>query len=251
MKNNVLFLILLLLIVTQAGFSQVAINTTGAGPDPSAILDVNAPDKGLLIPRVSLNSIADNITPVNNPAIGLLVYNTGGNMTPGIYIWNGQNWASLATLEQVLDALPPEGGSGIYGEMFEYHAIGSYSVISIPDDGTYVQWTTAVQGDVNGMSFGSSTLLIENEGMYSVSFNSVVQFPSAGKIVDVALFVNGIRQDDLHGRNWIKEAGKADNISFCGMIRLELNDVVSIWFTSSKKGTIRLEIANLSLAKID
>lgn len=251
MKNNVLFLILLLLIATQAGFSQVAINTTGAVPDPSAILDVNAPDKGLLIPRVSLNSIADNITPVNNPAIGLLVYNTGGNMPPGIYIWNGQNWASLATLEQVLDALPPEGGSGIYGEMFEYHAIGSYSNIIIQSRCAWVPWITASQGDISGMSYASSTFTVENSGIYSVTFNSVVQLPTYGKIVEAALFINGSRQDDMHARTWFKESGKAHNLSFSGIITLAADDVVSVRYSMNDNGTIRLEIANLSLTKID
>ena len=37
--------------------AQVGIGTTD--PDPSAILDMNAPDKGILIPRVALSNISD------------------------------------------------------------------------------------------------------------------------------------------------------------------------------------------------
>jgi len=233
-----MFSILLLLLSVQAGFSQIAINTSGASADPSAMLDVNATDKGLLIPRVSLNSLSDSLLPVNNPATGLIVYNTGENMTPGIYMWNGQKWASLVNL-------------GIFGEMFEYHCSGSYSNLYIPCSGTYVQWTTATEGDDSGVSFASSGLIIENEGMYGVAFNTVVQLPYSGKTVDIALFVNGNRQDDLHSRAWFKEGGKTQNISFSGIIGLAGDDVVTVRYTKNDDGTIRVEIANLSLTKID
>jgi len=245
---------ILLLVSSQAGFSQVAINTSGLIADPSAILDVYATDKGLLIPRVSLNGIADNTYPVNNPAIGLLVFNMEGNdLTPGIYIWNGMNWASLPTMEEVQNALPGPTGSNVFGEMFEYNAIGSYSIISIPANGTYIAWNTATLGNISGMSFNdaSSTLIAENSGIYSVAFNAVIQLPTGGKIVDVALFVNETRQDDLHGRAWINEADKPQDISFSGIITLYADDIVGIRYTTDHNGTIRVEIANLSLTKID
>ena len=252
MKNSLMFSILLLLVLTQAGFSQVAINTTGTSADPSAMLDINAANKGLLIPRVSLSGIANNIEPVSNPATGLLVYNMEGNdLTPGIYMWTGMNWSSMATLEQVHNAMPDPSGSGIFGEMHEYNAIGSWSNISIPSSGSFVMWSTASQGDISGMSCSSSSFIIENSGMYSVSFSSVVQLPAGGKIVDAALFVNGSRQDDLHGRTWFKEGGKAQGISFSGLKALEADNVVDVRYTMNDDEVIRIEIANLSLTKID
>lgn len=245
-----MFSILLLLISSQAGFSQVAINTTGATSDPSAVLDVNASNKGLLIPRVSLNSIADNLTPVNNPAVGLLVYNTGGNMTPGIYIWNGQSWSSLATLEQVVNLEPDVNNAGTFGEMFEYHSIGTYSNISVPSPGVWVPWVTASQGDSSGIGYSSSSLIIENTGVYRVAFNTSALMPG-GRIVETALFVNGIRQDDLHGRVWLKDGLKSHDISFSGLIALTADEVVTVGFTLDDDGVIKLETANLSLTRID
>ena len=44
-------------------------------PDPSAVLHINATDKGLLIPRVTLSGLND-VTTVATPANGLLVFNT-------------------------------------------------------------------------------------------------------------------------------------------------------------------------------
>ncbi len=65
----------------------VAVNTDGSNPDASAILDVKATNKGMLVPRVSQTSA------VSNPATGLLVYQTGG--TPGFYYYNGSIWVYI------------------------------------------------------------------------------------------------------------------------------------------------------------
>ena len=46
----------------------VSINSTGTPPDPKAMLDVSASDKGILIPRISMLML-----PASPPA-GLLVY---------------------------------------------------------------------------------------------------------------------------------------------------------------------------------
>lgn len=65
----------------QLAFSQnVAINTNGASPDQSAMLDIVNSSKGMLIPRVSLSSTSDAAT-IANPATSLLVYNTNTSIT--------------------------------------------------------------------------------------------------------------------------------------------------------------------------
>lgn len=75
---------------------NIGINGTGAAPAASALLDVSAPDKGLLIPRVALTSTAD-VTTIASPATSLLVYNTAtvSNVSPGFYFWNGSAWTRL------------------------------------------------------------------------------------------------------------------------------------------------------------
>lgn len=79
-------------------FAQnVGINSTAATPDPSAMLDVVASDKGVLIPRVALTSILV-AAPVTSPLTSLLVYNTAtagtspNDVVPGYYYWNGTQW---------------------------------------------------------------------------------------------------------------------------------------------------------------
>lgn len=84
------------LIVSRVLYCQVAINTTGVTPHSSAVLDLQTTDKGLLIPRVSLIQTT-NSSPVNNPAVSLLIYNTAtvNDVTPGFYYWNGNAWVRL------------------------------------------------------------------------------------------------------------------------------------------------------------
>src|SRR4051812_14710257 len=67
--------------------AQVAINTDGSAPDASAMLDVKATNKGMLIPRVALTGS------VTSPVNGLLVYQTGG--TAGFYYYNGSVWVYI------------------------------------------------------------------------------------------------------------------------------------------------------------
>lgn len=62
-------------------------------PDVSAVLDIQSVDKGLLIPRLTL----DQRNAINNPANGLMVYQT--NETSGFYFFNGKKWAPLSVNE--------------------------------------------------------------------------------------------------------------------------------------------------------
>jgi hypothetical protein len=250
MKNNIVLLFLILFISSPSLMAQVSVNSSGASPDPSAMLDVNAPNKGVLIPRVVLNAVSDNINPVNNPAPGLMVYNTGGNLAAGLYIWSGSNWSVLATMENVINAIPPSQ-PGVYGEIHEYYASGSSVTVNVSTSGVYAPWTTGDEGDVSGMTFNNSTLIIEQDGVYHADFNASVK-AGGGKVIDAALFVNGVRQDDMHTRTWGKEGGKSYTLSFSGIIALEGDDVVSVRFTfQNGTGSIDLEMANLNLQKID
>ncbi len=95
MKKLIIFCFLSL---GYSGFAQnVGINGTAATPDPSAMLDVDATDRGMLVPRVALTSIL-LATPITSPLTSLLVYNTAtagaspNNVIPGYYYWDGTKW---------------------------------------------------------------------------------------------------------------------------------------------------------------
>lgn len=76
MKKSVFLLTLSTTLLTTFSFSQnIAINSSGALPDTSAMLDVSSTVKGILVPRVTTTQ--QNAIPL--PAKGLIVYNTSTN----------------------------------------------------------------------------------------------------------------------------------------------------------------------------
>ena len=103
MKTKILLSILFLLTVNTLVLAQnVGINTSGLMPDASAMLDVSATNKGLLIPRIPLTGTTDAVT-IPSPATSMLVYNTAtagsapNNVSPGYYYWNGTSWVGFVT----------------------------------------------------------------------------------------------------------------------------------------------------------
>ena len=63
--------------------AQLAINGTGAAPDPHAMLDVSSTTKGLLVPRTTAAQLAAIAAPAN----GLIVYQTN-NPGKGLYYYD-------------------------------------------------------------------------------------------------------------------------------------------------------------------
>lgn len=82
--------LLLILISTIMGFSQVGINSDGSSPDNSSMLDIKSNSKGVLIPRMTQSERSS----IGSPANGLLVYQTNG--VGGFYFYDGSSWVRLA-----------------------------------------------------------------------------------------------------------------------------------------------------------
>ena len=79
----------LLGLMSPTNAQNLGISGTGVAPDPSAGLDVNFTDRGVLIPR--LTTAQRNAIP--NPANSLLIYNT----TTGCFeFWDGSAWRVLS-----------------------------------------------------------------------------------------------------------------------------------------------------------
>ncbi len=85
---------------SMAYAQNIGVNTTGAAPNVSALLDVDAAptnDKGILIPRVTLTQTTSNAPVGASVATSLMVYNTAtlNDVTPGYYYWDGTKWVRL------------------------------------------------------------------------------------------------------------------------------------------------------------
>jgi hypothetical protein len=87
MKNSA-FLILVLGILTCPLQAQgVKISPQPGTPDPSAILETQDTARGMLLPRVNLQSLTDAVT-IANPATSLMVFNTGSTLAPAGFYYN-------------------------------------------------------------------------------------------------------------------------------------------------------------------
>jgi hypothetical protein len=87
MLLKVIVVVIFFVFATIGGKAQVSINTTGAAPHASAMLDITATGKGLLIPRMTYAQL-----PVS-PATGLIVYVT--DVTPGYYFYDATAWRRI------------------------------------------------------------------------------------------------------------------------------------------------------------
>jgi hypothetical protein len=97
MKKMMLLMLTLLIWGTASMNAQVTIGSN-SNPDAAAVLDLQATDKGLLIPRVALTAI-DSPLPLTGKVAGMVVYNTGkgGVAAEGIYYNDGANWVKVGS----------------------------------------------------------------------------------------------------------------------------------------------------------
>lgn len=174
-KNATRTLLLLALFACGKAYSQ---NNAGFGtttPDPSAILDIVATDKGVLIPRVTLND-ASTAAPVTSPAEGLLIYNYNGSEPHGFWYWDGTEWVQVGsgsstgcgTLEEAYNC----GGNGA-GRIINanYGAVQiNLSNTSGGTEGLAVISTTGTSGTPTSAIYTENTQY--GGGIYSINNNT-------------------------------------------------------------------------------
>ena len=100
LKYKIIILITSVLSCTNLFSQSAGINTTGAVPNASALLDIDAApnnNKGLLIPRIPLTATNNNAPIGAGIANSLLVFNTAtiNDVYPGYYYWDGAKWVRL------------------------------------------------------------------------------------------------------------------------------------------------------------
>jgi hypothetical protein len=88
-KLRLLFILILVSIITHVSAQNVGINETGANPSGSAMLDVSATNKGMLIPRLSR---AQKFL-IPTPANGLMIYQTDD--TAGFWYYEQNKWVPV------------------------------------------------------------------------------------------------------------------------------------------------------------
>ena len=119
MKNKIFTTIMLLVILQETVFAQMGVNSTGAVPASSAMLDVSSTTKGFLPPRMT----TAQRTAIASPVAGLIVFDTTLNQ---LYIFSNGNWVTVAApsyprlSSDAIDALPsPQTGDLAYDLTFK------------------------------------------------------------------------------------------------------------------------------------
>lgn len=90
------------LLLCFAGALQAQVGIGTMRPDASAILDLTANDKGLLLPRVTLaDRSAAGLSPLIHAVSGLLVYNSNQLLDhgTGLYYYQEQQWQRLQAFD--------------------------------------------------------------------------------------------------------------------------------------------------------
>jgi uncharacterized protein (TIGR02145 family) len=93
MKKLLLLLCLVHMFMTQHSVSQVSINTDGANPPASAMLEVKSSDKGFLPPKMTIAQMLA----IQNPEMGLMIFNTDVKMP---CFFDGTHWVKCAIVDE-------------------------------------------------------------------------------------------------------------------------------------------------------
>ncbi len=163
-----ILIILISLVVILPVQAQVSISTTTDNPDPSAMLDVQSTNKGLLPPRLS------DTNQVSNPAAGLLIYDLS---THCMRYYNGTQWSDCMGCNN------SGSGSGSSNANYTIGTGGSCANTSV--NGTYTEGvaldgSNTVTMDVNVTSTG--TWSINTDTINGYSFSGSGTFTSTGTV---------------------------------------------------------------------
>jgi hypothetical protein len=173
-----IFVFCLLIILTTSTKAQVGIGTNS--PNESSKLEINATNKGVLIPRVTLTGITDATT-IATPATSLLVYNTAttSDVVPGYYYNSGTSgspvWIRLNTSSLVTGANSGEtirwNSSNSQWQVTGTSALALGNQAGLTNQG----FGATALGYVAGYSNqGNSAIAIGNQAGYSNQGNNAV-----------------------------------------------------------------------------
>jgi hypothetical protein len=214
MKN--LFLSTLALIAISTSAQNVGINSNGANPDPSSILDVASADKGLLIPRVNIADLT-TIAPITGGATtSLMVYNTNVGTGLGYFYWDGNDWIKLLS-----------GGNVDNGLYFN----GAAQRIRL--GGPLVEATTITQG-TNAMTFN-----LNSTGDFNVQDNGTTRF----QVLD-----NG--RIEMSGTNDASGAANTGVLEIANSLRIDGNEMITntattLYLQNDNNGDLRVDNSTL------
>ncbi|CAD0218253.1 hypothetical protein [Chryseobacterium sp. JV274] len=249
MKKKLTFIFAINSLYFNAQQGSVGIGTTN--PNPSAVLDVNAVNKGIQLPLIALSSTAD-ITTVANPKTGFIVYNTaaagsGNNsVTKGLYAYNGTLWERMWSKQEVkaeIAKIPFITPVFVASNIAASGSIAAGTITNLTFNTLYKDSPSGVQGS----SPTYTGYRIQSAGGYVISFNvdlrNVTGDTNGGTMVYVQK--NGVNLCTYGADKRYQFGGVSSTCS----VKLAANDLITFRVQSSN-AAYQITNPNVSISKI-
>jgi len=148
----------------------VKISPQPGTPNPSAILETEDTTRGILLPRVNLQSLTDTAT-ISNPATSLMVFNTGATLAPAGFYYN----AGTPQAPQWALVLPNPANTNLNMNGF---AIENLATPVNPDDAVTKDYVDNQIINVSGSGGGACLCptMISNESPQTMNFHAAVTY---------------------------------------------------------------------------
>ena len=240
-------------LFTNSVLAQVAISSTSPSPTPdgSAILDLQSPDKGVLVPRFALDD-ASTAAPVTNPHIGLLIYNSGGVEVDGFYFWDGSKWSEIINQARIF-------ASEQFGELFEINLAASPTVVDLTSNALWYGWTSSEPGTLSpGMTADTANtfadkLAISKYGLYKIQLSMSFGGSQNQQITSSVFIANasGDTETRIKVLSKVSSAGDLISGSSIGVLELHPTDSLDLRFQSNNNGeSMSIYSINLIVTKV-
>lgn len=203
---SILIILVCSAVVTQFAEAQgVSINTNGANPDTSAILDVSSNVKGILIPRMT----TAERNAISLPAQGLIIYN---NNCQALQYYNGYTWVTIGNIGGISTpgvvtgtSTPCQNGTGIAYSISPVSGATGYNW-SVPAGASVAsgQGTNSITVDFG--TSGGTICVVANDlcGSSSASCLTVNTITAPG--APTATAASSVQQNSFNA-NWNSVAG--------------------------------------------
>ncbi len=186
-------------LLSLTTFSQVGIGTTT--PDGSAMLDVSATNKGMLVPRMT----TAQRTAIATPATGLMVFDTDNN---SFWFFDGIAWKSIS--------VPIN---------FRYFASTSQSINA--NTNTKVNFDS--QSFLNNASFSNNTFTVPVSGIYNFGIYLSIYGNNAGSL-SISILANNVSKTAI---SYNVVFGVFQAMGFSDNIVLSAGDLVTVQVNAS------------------
>lgn len=231
MKYTKIFILVLLFILgREIAHGQVGVNTST--PDPSAVLDVNGVNKGILIPRMTTaQRLLISSPPFGIVANGLTVYDTDAH-APYIYVdnsWVLQRKSFIFPSRVFVIAKPLVAG----GEISTPTGGGSSESDSNPNfSPVQVTMDPSIVSDALGATILSNQfpMTVGIEGTYLIKMSGRFRKSPANNLnmkTQLILLVNGVNKLNTYFHLPNADTASANRINYL-TIDLAVGDVISV-----------------------